>query len=984
MLLIASLALRAEADLVVYILDVGQGNCVFVADGAALKFFDCGSTSTPKPDLSGFLNKFRDKNGVLPLTLLVITHGDMDHYNLIPAQFGKVQVTDIRVGGLKSQYEPTSFYGWANDTVKVPIKYLTSDDRQVPAGDGTWLLAALSKADKNADSAVYKLERSGQSIMLTGDATGPTMTSILKYFDNRLLVTDVMLVPHHGGEEPPTIVAKFLNATQPRLLLFSAPDKSQYGHPRCVVIASWTTKDNLRLDRNVPSHTFTCYDGNKNVGLKQKSVSTTDAVYSTGGSGAIRVTLPDAGALRWDRCPNNDPAKCGSPMAAAVFALGATPVPSSAPELTTSMWDLLKIAAEPSFDVTVADRFSAAFDDLVNSDCAVTKVIDTHIGADCSTTPWRLFPNDRLTVTNVSLDAGSSNGTGYVDAKGKLDVAGRAQDVTIDLASGESAFKVPVDAKTTFAQLLDYLGTMAGEGAISEALPCPIAQFGPYTVSQWAATQEPLTVSFGQEILARTRATMELPGVEPPDVVLNAMSATVTLDKSPICIDFTYFDAPLRVCSPFQAVACRTPGEPPDPPGSRPFLEFLEKLTLKASVFAAAYVFTAGSEALGSFVCGVTRFVSGFFSTIFGGGGGGGGGCGGGTGGGSWPPDAVDVDALLSSLEGIKTARPDLFAQLAATPGEAAAGFTRAGAPAAAILASLAQEFPSVAPTDLAGAVVSAQPSTSPAVVATGLRQSLRADTATIAAALVSAYHYTSDGGGPAGVAEGLAAIESEPANVLAALRAVLPAATMNANASAIATAFGMGVGDARRLLTVLSGSYTVDPLAAAPVLQSAIDAPHNAAPSIADAIGAQYGLTVMPRDAATLAAALRFAGYSQQNANDALPAATAIVAGVFTNPEWTNALALKSSSATMATLARSVYAQNAVPPDRMVTLLLALYNLSTSPSTAATQLGSALGTQGLNQYNSIVVSDAARALFTDAVWLQQYAAFLKAFNAAP
>ena len=249
-------SLKSDSDLTIQILDVGQGDGIYIefpADGSTKQrttmLVDMGSLKnrqTTAADVIGYFathTKFKDPHQTLDY--LVITHADQDHYNGVMGFLDalKIKVRYFLHGGNWKDYSkefqrfvadtlqengtkilkhftkfPTTFsYDGAFDLLnqKLPdvmnekfggvyVMWLAmmSDNDIKATGDPAWR--------KNTASIVMQLRYSGRCVILAGDATHETESFILEQFASGSfhkgfgLKSDVLKVAHHGSARTST------------------------------------------------------------------------------------------------------------------------------------------------------------------------------------------------------------------------------------------------------------------------------------------------------------------------------------------------------------------------------------------------------------------------------------------------------------------------------------------------------------------------------------------------------------------------------------------------------------------------------------------------------------------------------------------------------------------------------------------------------------------------------------------------------------
>ncbi|PTL80739.1 ComEC/Rec2 family competence protein [Vitiosangium sp. GDMCC 1.1324] len=229
------------ASLDIYFLDVGQGDGTFII---------CPDKTTILVDLGSKKNGHiagKDAidtidglmKGKTKIDYLFVTHGDGDHYNLIPElvksgfSFGKVYYSGPKsdynkdMQGVINNSSSAGFLDQAHSTEKKPLLTIGSASNQVDV----FLLSANYPSedddDKNAKSICLMLAYGSLKAILMGDAEAETEDFIMQTFTKAFLKADVLKLAHHGADS--TNQESWLKVVQPRIVSASADQK--WGHP---------------------------------------------------------------------------------------------------------------------------------------------------------------------------------------------------------------------------------------------------------------------------------------------------------------------------------------------------------------------------------------------------------------------------------------------------------------------------------------------------------------------------------------------------------------------------------------------------------------------------------------------------------------------------------------------------------------------------------------------------------------------------------
>jgi Metallo-beta-lactamase superfamily len=279
-------------QLTVVFLDAGQGDCTLVSfPSGELMLVDCGSTKNSAvvaPQLATGIRRFFPP-GRERLDLVVVTHADEDHYNLLVPTMNALncELGEVRYGGdialYRNQRESNRAYDWlqqknaqpfgaahfggAAPTVRGTAAARTETKTYVLAANATGDPAAADGPSKNANSVVTLVEYGGYKVFLMGDATALTEHFILGrvaatpaaggVLDNTYATS--LKMGHHGSDT--SSCEPWVRALQPNAFFLSA-DTKPFGpkgtgiptQPFLEQVVSWSPKATA-----VTSHGVACF-----------------------------------------------------------------------------------------------------------------------------------------------------------------------------------------------------------------------------------------------------------------------------------------------------------------------------------------------------------------------------------------------------------------------------------------------------------------------------------------------------------------------------------------------------------------------------------------------------------------------------------------------------------------------------------------------------------------------------------------------------
>ena len=200
----------SAGDIEVHFINVGQGDCTLIKcpNGRRI-LIDCGTLGGGnKESIKGYLHEQLDTDNPT-VDVLVVTHPDQDHYNLLPHVLEGVEVKSVLIAGDSSEYTVAEMEGWldnhGNVTNLEEDDFDPADDPSDLFGDGETdfhVLAANTNkgpSRKNARSIVLMVTHDKFDVLLTGDATHATEKRIVDRYDDEWLDVEVLKIGHHGS-----------------------------------------------------------------------------------------------------------------------------------------------------------------------------------------------------------------------------------------------------------------------------------------------------------------------------------------------------------------------------------------------------------------------------------------------------------------------------------------------------------------------------------------------------------------------------------------------------------------------------------------------------------------------------------------------------------------------------------------------------------------------------------------------------------------
>ena len=225
-------AANLHAQLNAYIIDVGQGDSIYIelpSGGNVL--IDGGPSGGP-------VYNFLKSKGVTKIDHVVLTHPHSDHYRGLKTIFAKMDVKnyyDTKMENIEARgdnnlrelaaVEPgcETHFPEAGSELKwdpeVTVKVLNSCPEPVQSRDNDVI---------NNCSLVLRFYYNGNGLLFMGDAEAPIENAMTRIFKSGLN-SSILKVGHHGSRYSST--EKFLARVQPKYAYISFGVDNVYGHP---------------------------------------------------------------------------------------------------------------------------------------------------------------------------------------------------------------------------------------------------------------------------------------------------------------------------------------------------------------------------------------------------------------------------------------------------------------------------------------------------------------------------------------------------------------------------------------------------------------------------------------------------------------------------------------------------------------------------------------------------------------------------------
>ncbi|MDE7342370.1 MAG: DNA internalization-related competence protein ComEC/Rec2 [Lachnospiraceae bacterium] len=241
LLALLCITVRYRSGLQITFLDVGQGDCIYLADEKGAHYLIDGGSSS-KSDVGTYqILPFLKEEGADALDAVFVTHMDIDHYNgLLMLVEEMVQngvmienliLPDIGAGSRGEAYAELEALALQRG---ISVHYIHRGETLCRGSIKFTCLHPEKGAEQesNEASVVLYLEYGAFSALFTGDLEGSGEEAVRQQLESLMPAgggITVLKVAHHGSRNSTN--EAFLETVSPKLALISAGKNNRYGHP---------------------------------------------------------------------------------------------------------------------------------------------------------------------------------------------------------------------------------------------------------------------------------------------------------------------------------------------------------------------------------------------------------------------------------------------------------------------------------------------------------------------------------------------------------------------------------------------------------------------------------------------------------------------------------------------------------------------------------------------------------------------------------
>jgi beta-lactamase superfamily II metal-dependent hydrolase len=219
-----------KGELTVYVLDVGQGDSIFLLSPSGKTMLIDASESSAYPVIDDFLKDMK----IDRLDVAVATHPHSDHIGGMEKVIENYEIGTFFMPGAESNTKTFENMLTALDEKNVPVEQAKAGRNAAITWDDAVEIRILSPFDVNYDdlndySVMLRAKYGDTAILLTGDAEGEAEKLALKELPNSYFKADVLKLGHHGSSSSTS--DKFLAEVDPKVAIASVGAGNDYGHP---------------------------------------------------------------------------------------------------------------------------------------------------------------------------------------------------------------------------------------------------------------------------------------------------------------------------------------------------------------------------------------------------------------------------------------------------------------------------------------------------------------------------------------------------------------------------------------------------------------------------------------------------------------------------------------------------------------------------------------------------------------------------------
>ncbi len=248
-----------NSEFTVHMVDVGQGDCVFIDNKDMDIIIDAGTNDSCLQMIS-----YLDSIGCTDIEYAIFTHPHEDHIGGADELMAKYNIKNVLMSKVAADSACYRDLTKASKNEKATVRYpRTGDEIQIGDAKITVLSAdtKVNEKDLNLASLVVRIDYKNVSYLFTGDAEKQNENYMLNSRYSSLLDTDLYKAAHHGSSTSNT--EKFLNKVSPEIILIPVGKDNDYGHPHTEILTLFTQITDNIYRTDLDGSVVICTDGEK-------------------------------------------------------------------------------------------------------------------------------------------------------------------------------------------------------------------------------------------------------------------------------------------------------------------------------------------------------------------------------------------------------------------------------------------------------------------------------------------------------------------------------------------------------------------------------------------------------------------------------------------------------------------------------------------------------------------------------------------------